>query len=146
MEENLIAPCGMNCAVCVSYLARKYDLKKQGFQKKYCPGCLPRGENCTFMKQSCDRLGNGLVRFCYECADFPCPRLKAFDRRYRSKYHMSLIENLKFIQEQGMQTFLDKEEAKWRCPECGGAICCHNGLCLRCGLDTLRQNKKYRWG
>jgi hypothetical protein len=24
-------------------------------------------------------------------------------------------------------------------------ICCHNGLCLNCNLDKLRQNKKYRW-
>jgi len=27
MEENLIAPCGMNCALCVSYLFSQYDLK-----------------------------------------------------------------------------------------------------------------------
>jgi ribosomal protein L37E len=24
-------------------------------------------------------------------------------------------------------------------------ICCHNGLCFNCGLDKLRQNKKYHW-
>jgi hypothetical protein len=41
---------------------------------------------------------------------------------------------------------LEKEETKWRCPECDGVICCHNGLCLNCSLDKLRQNKKYRWG
>jgi hypothetical protein len=29
MEEKLIAPCGMNCGVCVSYLAMKNDLNKQ---------------------------------------------------------------------------------------------------------------------
>ena len=38
MEEQLIAPCGMNCGVCVSYLAMKNDLKKKGFGKKYCAG------------------------------------------------------------------------------------------------------------
>ncbi|KNZ40616.1 DUF3795 domain-containing protein [Acetobacterium bakii] len=94
MEEKLIAPCGMNCGVCVSYLAMKNDLKKQGFNRKYCAGCLPRGKNCTFMKDHCDLLGKGLVRFCYEC---------------------------------------------------GEAISCHNGLCLNCDLEKLRQNKKYRW-
>jgi hypothetical protein len=25
-------------------------------------------------------------------------------------------------------------------------ICCHNGLCLNCNLDKLRQKKTYRWG
>ncbi|MBA4420016.1 MAG: hypothetical protein C0391_02600 [Anaerolinea sp.] len=146
MEEKLIAPCGMNCGLCVSYLAMKNDLKKQGFQKSYCPGCIPRGKNCAFLKKQCDLLGKGLVRFCYECANFPCHRLKSFDKRYRIKYHMSMVENLEFIKENGMTRFLEKEEEKWRCPECGGTICCHNGLCLTCSVDLLRENKKYRWG
>jgi hypothetical protein len=145
MKEELIAPCGMNCGVCISYLAMKNDLNKKGFGKKYCAGCLPRGKNCTFMAKQCDLLGKGLVRFCYDCTDFPCPRLKALDRRYRNSYHMSMIENLKFMRDYGIDRFLEKEAAKWRCPECGEVICCHNGLCLNCGLDKLLQNKKYRW-
>ena len=144
-KAELIAPCGMNCGLCFSYLAMKNDLNKQGFRRKYCAGCLPRGKNCTFMSKQCSLLGKGLVRFCHECGAFPCSRLKALDKRYRSKYHMSMVENLRFIKEHGMERFLEKEEAKWHCPECGGVICCHNGLCLNCGLDKLRQNKKYRW-
>lgn len=146
MDETLIAPCGMNCGLCVNYLAMKNALNKQGFRKTYCTGCLPRGKNCTFMKSNCNLLGNGLVRFCHECGDFPCRRLKALDKRYRTKYHMSMLENLVFIKEQGMEKFLETEEAKWHCPECGEVLCCHNGLCLNCNLDTLRRNKKYRWG
>lgn len=146
MEEKLIAPCGMNCGVCVSYLALKNNLNKKGFRKTYCAGCLPRGKNCAFMKRQCDLLGKGLVRFCYECGDFPCRRLKDLDKRYRTKYHMSMIENLKFIKENGIGEFLEKEEAKWHCPDCGEVICCHNGLCLICDLDTLQLNKQYRWG
>jgi hypothetical protein len=145
MEEQLIAPCGMNCGLCVSYLAMKNDLKNKGFSKRYCAGCLPRGKNCTFMRKHCGLLGKGLVRFCYECEDFPCHRLKDIDKRYRTKYHMSMIENLKLIKEHGIEQFLEKEAARWHCPECGGVICCHNGLCLSCSLDKLRQNKKYRW-
>ena len=144
-KAELIAPCGMNCSLCFSYLAMKDDLNKQGFRRKYCAGCLPRGKNCTFMSKQCSLLGKGLVRFCHECGAFPCSRLKALDKRYRSKYHMSMVENLRFIKEHGMERFLEKEEAKWHCPECSGVICCHNGLCLNCSLDRLRQNKKYRW-
>jgi len=62
MEEKLIAPCGMNCGLCISFLAMKNELNKQGFKKKCCPGCLPRGKNCTFMKDHCELLGKGLVR------------------------------------------------------------------------------------
>ncbi len=145
MKENLIAPCGMNCSICIAYQFRDKDLNKQGFRKKYCPGCIPRGENCTHMGAKCELLGKGKVRFCYECEVFPCKRLKSLDKRYVTKYQMSMIENLEFIKKYGMERFLKKEEEKWRCTECGDVKCCHNGLCLNCNLDTLLQNKKYRW-
>ena len=74
MDEKLIAPCGMNCSLCIAYQFRKNDINKKGFHKKYCPGCIPRGENCT---------------------------------------HMSMIENLDYIKEFGMENFLTKEGAKW---------------------------------
>ena len=145
MEEKLIAPCGMNCALCVSYQAMKNDINKEGFHRSYCPGCIPRGEHCLFMKDHCDKVGKGQVRFCTECVDFPCKRLKSLDARYQSKYHMSMIDNLGYIKEHGMEAFLKKEDAAWRCETCGQPICCHNGLCLHCDLGRLKQNKKYRW-
>ena len=145
MEETLIAPCGMNCALCISYLAMKNDLKKKGFSKGYCAGCLPRGKNCVFLKKSCEKLGKGLVRFCYECEEFPCRRLKALDKRYRTSYHMSMVDNLDSIKKNGMDSFLQAEAVKWRCHRCGESVCCHNGLCLRCDLEKLRQKKTYRW-
>jgi hypothetical protein len=146
MKEILIAPCGMNCALCASYLAMKNDLKSQGVMRSYCAGCRPRGKNCAFMKKNCDLLGNGLVQYCYECKEFPCRRLEHLDKRYRTHYRMSMIENLTYIKKNGMEKFLKKEEKKWRCPECGGTICCHNGICFSCGLDKLKNKKKrYRW-
>ena len=145
MKEELIAPCGMNCRLCAAYQFREMDLNKKGFHRTYCPGCIPRGENCTHMSNWCDLLGNGEVRFCFDCADYPCKRLKSLDKRYRTKYHMSMIENLNAIRDNGMESFLQAQEEKWRCPTCGGTICCHNGLCLSCQFETFVNNKKFRW-
>jgi hypothetical protein len=146
MNEEMIAPCGMNCGVCSSYLAMKNDLKKKGILRSYCAGCRPRGKNCAFMKKACEKLGNGLVQYCYDCEEFPCRRLKRLDKRYRTFYHMSMIDNLGFIKLNGIQRFLEKEEEKWRCPECGGVISCHNGICFSCGLEKLKNKKRrYRW-
>lgn len=145
IEEKLIAPCGMNCAVCVAFIGKKIDINKKGFNRTYCEGCLPRGENCLHMGSRCELLKDGLVRFCFECESFPCKRLKALDKRYRTKYHLSMIENLSDIKAKGIEDFLRKEEIKWSCPNCGDAICCHNGLCLNCDIDKLRNNRKYRW-
>ena len=145
MKGELIAPCGMNCSLCIAYHFMEKDLNKQGFHRKYCPGCIPRGKNCTHMRDQCVLLGKGKIRFCYECEAFPCKRLKSLDKRYRTKYHMSMIENLELIKGYGIEAILKKEEEKWRCTECNGVICCHNGLCLNCNLDALSRNKKYRW-
>ena len=94
MKEKLIAPCGMNCALCMAYIGKKIDINKKGFKRMYCEGCIPRGKNCLHMAKSCELLKNGEVRFCFECENYPCKRLKALDKRYRTKYHLSMIENL----------------------------------------------------
>jgi hypothetical protein len=146
MDKVLIAPCGMNCGICDGYLAYKNDVKSKGIRIRYCTGCYTRGKNCAFMKKSCERLGEGRVQYCYECSDFPCDRIKRLDKRYRTFYHMSMIENQEYIKEHGMEKFLEKEEVKWKCPECGGVICCHNGICYSCGVEKLRsKKKKHRW-
>ena len=137
MKDELIAPCGMNCSLCISYQFSENNLNKKGFHKSYCPGCIPRGENCTHMGDSCELLRTGKIRFCNLCDLYPCKRLKALDKRYRTKYNMSMIANLDFIRDQGMENFKEKEFEKWKCPKCGGTICCHNGLCLSCDLDKL---------
>jgi hypothetical protein len=142
MEEILIAPCGMNCALCGNYQSMQFDLKKVGIQKRYCAGCRPRGNNCAFMKKNCALIGQGKIQYCYECADFPCRRLKNLDKRYRTKYNMSMIENLVFIKEKGMVKFLKKEEKKWQCPECGATVSCHGAICYSCVMKKRKNLKK----
>jgi len=74
------------------------------------------------------------------------PRRRHIDKRYRALYRMSMIENLEYIGKNGVGQFLEKEEEKWKCPECGAAICCHNGICFNCGLSKLKiKTKLYRW-
>jgi len=146
MNEDLIAPCGMNCGICSGYLAFKHDVKIKGIRMPYCSGCRPRDKKCAFLKKRCNLLLNGRIQYCYQCQALPCQNLYKIDKRYRSLFRMSMIDNLEYIRENGIRQFLEKEEEKWKCPECGGLICCHNGLCLNCGLDELRWNRKYRWG
>ena len=38
-----------------------------------------------------------------------------------------------------LSEFLEREEEKWKCPECGGTICCHDGICYSCGLKKLKK-------
>jgi hypothetical protein len=62
--------------------------------------------------------------------------LKHLDKRYRTKYGMSMIENLENIRGFGIRRFVASESARWACPECGGMICIHNRYCYRCGKSS----------
>jgi len=132
LNEQLIAPCGMNCGICSTYLAYAHDLRGKGIKATYCTGCIARDKKCAFVKKRCDLLMNNEVRFCYECGGFPCDRLQKLDRGYRTKYNMSMLDNLEFIRDNGVDAFIAQQEAKYKCPKCGGVICVHDKKCYNC--------------
>lgn len=146
IDPSLIAVCGMNCTLCSSYLALKNDLKTKGLKMPYCTGCRLKNKNCSFLKKHCTKLSANEVSFCFECASFPCENLKKIDSQYAQRYHMSMIKNLQFIKANGLEKFIDQQMQTWKCPTCNGLICCHNGLCYSCQLQTLKnKEQKYRW-
>jgi ribosomal protein L37E len=59
--------------------------------------------------------------------------MKNLDKRYRTKYGMSMFENLAFIKEMGLEAFLKHEEERWKCPECGATFSVHRTVCVTCG-------------
>ena len=126
-KYSLIAPCGMNCGICMAYLR----------EKNRCPGC--RGEdagkpitriNCKI--KTCFFFQKRNRRFCFKCRNFPCGILKHLDKRYITKYKTSLIDNLIYIKKSGIKEFLEDEKSKWTC-KCRGTICIHEGYCFSCG-------------
>ena len=131
-SSDLVAPCGMNCGVCRAYLAYSRGVPKKRGTVTHCSGCIPRGKNC-FIKRGCPKLSRKEVRFCYECKDLPCERVDRVDRRYRARYGVSLVGNLREIEEHGVGAFLKSQEAKFKCPVCGDVLSVHNGKCYVCG-------------
>lgn len=120
----IIAPCGMNCGVCMAYLRTK----------NRCTGCCGsiEGKSKTIINckiKNCKKLNSN---FCFTCNDFPCRLITHIDKRYRAKYHMSMIENLQNIQRLGLNLFLINEKRRWNCSNCGGTICVHKGCCSSC--------------
>lgn len=131
-SEKLIAPCGMNCRICIGFLGYTMNGKKR---KIKCIGCKPRDKSCAFLKKFCKKLTKKEIEYCYECIDFPCIHLEKLDQSYQKRFKMSMIGNLRMIKKQGMDAFLKEQEKKYKCPECGEIICVHNGKCYSC--DTL---------
>jgi hypothetical protein len=134
---DLIAPCGMNCGICKAYLAYSRGVPKQKGKVTHCVGCLPRNKNC-FIKRGCKKLAKNEVRFCFECEAMPCENLNHLDRRYRKRYDMSMVENLRELKERGVEEFLRIQREKYKCPECGDVVSVHDGKCYACGYKEHR--------
>ena len=126
-EQYLIAPCGMNCGTCIAYLR----------DKNKCPGCRIYSadkaisiQRCIIPK--CMYLDKTESKFCYECEKYPCKRIKQLDKRYRTRYKTSFIENLKMIKEKGIKEFLVFESKRRTCSNCGSILSVHRDYCLVC--------------
>ncbi|MBI5573313.1 MAG: DUF3795 domain-containing protein [Elusimicrobia bacterium] len=131
-EIILIAPCGMNCGICSSYLAYSRNIPKKRGKVGHCIGCRPRNKKCVYIKCHCPLLSNNSIKFCFQCDHFPCERLKHLDERYRKNYGMSMIENLKIIKLDGMEKFIKNQNKKYMCLKCGAKISVHNKICYDC--------------
>lgn len=128
MSATMIAPCGMNCAICSGHLRAR----------KPCPGCygndIYKPKHCVVCKiKNCEHLGASGSAYCFECEKFPCTRLKQLDKRYRTNYSMSMLENLGNIKVSGIENFVEQEKQRWACPNCSKIICVHRDTCLFCG-------------
>ena len=131
---EFIAPCGMNCGICVAF----FGYTMRGEKRKHsCDTCRSRKSQCAFIKKECDKLATNQIEYCFECTDFPCKNLRTLDRRYKNNYGMSMIENLKYVQANGIEKFLKNEERRWKCLNCGGTICVHNRTCYDCGKTSI---------
>jgi len=114
-DTNLIAPCGMNCGLCLHYLRTENK----------CPGCYSgRKVNDKPIKCSRRLCKKRKANFCFECNEFPCKSIKTLDERYKKRYGMSEIANLEFIRDHGIDKFLADQEKKYLSDK--GILCVHD--------------------
>lgn len=134
---DMIAPCGMNCSLCHGHIR----------ERNTCPGCHHDGDGkpqgcrtCSITR--CEKRTRGKKKFCFDCDTFPCARMKQLDKRYRTKYGMSMFENLFFIQEKGIRAFVRNEKERWKCPQCGEILCVHRDECVSCNHQWTKKSYK----
>ena len=128
-QNEMIAACVMNCELCYGYVRKK----------NRCNGCLRMNNanepdvwrKCSIVH--CEDRAKTASGFCYECTRYPCRRLKDLDKRYTTKYWMSMLDNLLFIKEKGLEEFVRAEQEKWKCRNCGAGLSVHRDFCLQCG-------------
>ncbi len=136
IKENLIAPCGMNCAICSKYLAYVNNLNKS-----QCSGCRPSNKKCIYLLGKCTGINNSIegtaiAKFCFECGQYPCKEIYRMDTRYRKNYKMSVKGNLDTIKNHCLADFVKSQYKEYHCSKCDGLISIHNKKCFKCDKIT----------
>lgn len=117
--------CGLFCGTCPFFPAD-------------CDGCLsdrvhPDCADCRHGFRDCAAAHK--VTRCFECTDFPCSRLEDFSKIHIVNgicHHTHVIEDLKFMGEQGVQAWVDQQTQMHTCPSCGKLIIWYEQKCPDC--------------
>jgi hypothetical protein len=135
ITSTMIAPCGMNCSICIGHLR----------EKNKCPGCNMAGMNkpkycITCSIKNCKELKKNNSKFCFDCSKYPCLCLRQLDKRYRTKYGMSMLENLENIRSKGIRSFVKNEKSRWMCRNCKSVLSIHRDECISCGAGRIKRS------
>lgn len=117
-KSFLAAPCGIYCGECVVYKAKdskemQEALIAKGLKRESvpCPGCRAIRGDCPATGGICETYTcsekNG-VEFCFQCPDFPCPKLNPAADRANTLPHNIKIFNLCYIKEKGLEKWLEE--------------------------------------
>jgi predicted RNA-binding Zn-ribbon protein involved in translation (DUF1610 family) len=128
--SQFIAPCGLNCRICRAFIRNR----------KACRGCREddrfKPKTCAECPiKNCKMLTDTGLKYCIDCAEFPCTLITRLEKRYSSKYGVSVVDNLMAIKEGGIMLFVETENTKWNCPNCGKILCMHKAQCFACGYS-----------
>lgn len=144
INPDFVAPCGLYCGVCAIYMAHRDDNQKLkgklvGLYKGGVPGkgTLPGSETLSIEKIRCqgclsdDRFlhcQQCLIRECtqkkgytgcHQCDEFPCHHIEHFPMTIGKKVMLRVIPYWRKV---GTEKWIQDEEARYYCPECGNKV------------------------
>lgn len=144
INPNFIAPCGLYCGVCAIYIAhRDHNLKLKGklldLYKGGVPGkgSLPNSEKLTIEDIKCEGcLSNEPFMYCqqceirrctrergyegcHQCNEFPCQYIEDFPMTIGKKV---ILRAIPYWREFGTEKWIQDEEARYICPNCGNKL------------------------
>ena len=144
VNPDLVAPCGLYCGVCAIYIAHRDNNQK--FKERLVSlykgevtgkGNLPNSENLSIEDiQCCGCLSDDLFMHCrqcqirdctkqkgytgcHECDEFPCQHIENFPMTVGKKV---ILRAIPYWREVGTEKWIQDEEARYICPECGNKV------------------------
>lgn len=157
VNADFVAPCGLYCGVCAIYVAsRDHNLKfKERLVSLYKgeisgKGVLPGSENLTvedircrgclsderfFHCTNCDIRKCAKSRGyadCHECDEFPCRYIENFPMTIGKEVILRAIPRWREV---GTEKWVEEEEARYTCPQCGNKLFRGAARCNRCKAE-----------
>jgi predicted RNA-binding Zn-ribbon protein involved in translation (DUF1610 family) len=148
IKKELLAPCGLYCGVCSIYIAHRDNNLKfkerllpvyKAFAKTIedisCTGCLssdvvfPVCNVCSIKKCCMDKEIDG----CHQCDDFPCKFIENFPVAVAKKV---IKRTVPFRRKNGTEKFVEEEEKRYHCPNCGNSLFRGVKRCNVCKTDV----------
>lgn len=137
MDFVLHGFCGLYCGACPIMVTTK-----AGTGTEQCYGCKseqPTGYCSVCGIKSC-ALNKG-YGFCNECPDYTsCEQMQKFLKDANWPYQQIVLKNLNLIQQNGLSNWLEEQDQRWRCKNCGTSHSWWDEACPRCGQPV----KNYR--
>ena len=144
INKDFASPCGLYCGVCAIYIAHRDNNQKlkEGLVRLYqggtagkgllpnsenlttedirCNGCLSNDrfmhcQQCEIRKCSQEKGYSG----CHECDDFPCQHIEHFPMSVGIKV---ILRSVPYRRKIGTEKWIQDEEARYICPECGNKV------------------------
>lgn len=157
INPALVSPCGLYCGVCAIYIAHrdnnlKFKERLLSLYKGEVPGKgrLPNSESLTLEDIKCGgcksdeqfmhcrqceirkcSAGKGYVG-CHQCDEFPCRYIEDFPMTVGKKV---ILRAIPYWREVGTERWIEDEEARYVCPECGNRLFRGVVRCNRCKAE-----------
>ena len=154
INRDFVAPCGLYCGVCAIYIAHRDNNEKfkERLVKLYqgaisdkgtlpnsetlsvtdikCKGCLSderfmHCQQCEIRSCAMDKGYEG----CHQCAEFPCQYVENFPMKVGKKV---ILRAIPYWREVGTEKWIEDEEARYVCPDCGNKVFRGAMTCNRC--------------
>jgi hypothetical protein len=157
INPDFVAPCGLYCGVCAIYIAhrdnnRKFKERLAGLYKGQvagkgalpgsetlsaddirCNGCLSedRFMHCKQCEIRACAQEKG-YKGCQECDEFPCRHIEKFPMAVGKKVILRAVPYWRAV---GTEKWIEDEEARYICPECGNKVFRGAVKCNQCKAE-----------
>lgn len=124
-KSQMAGVCGIFCGDCPQYPQECHGCLSDHVAA-HCKVCPNGFRHCAAQKD---------VVWCFQCAEFPCTRLKAFLNTHWENgisHHAECIVRLQRMRDVGVEAVVNEAFTKATCPQCGKVLPWNNPACS-CG-------------